>query len=65
MSIELVEKSCHDHRVHRSIVTEQRILNSRQLAAEVRRMTATPAEWVARVRLETEGRWYERIVAGG
>jgi len=28
-------------------------------------MTATPAEWVARVRLETEGRWYERIVAGG
>ena len=28
-------------------------------------MTATPAEWVARMRLETEGRWYERIVAGG
>jgi len=27
-------------------------------------MTATPAEWVARVRLDPEGRWYERIVAG-
>ena len=27
-------------------------------------MTATPAEWVARVRLDAEGRWYERIVAG-
>jgi predicted metal-dependent enzyme (double-stranded beta helix superfamily) len=27
----------------------------------VRRMTAAPAEWVARVRLDPEGRWYERI----
>jgi predicted metal-dependent enzyme (double-stranded beta helix superfamily) len=50
--------------VHRSIVPEQRFLNSRQLAAEVRRLTATPAEWVARVRLDPEGRWYERIIAG-
>ncbi len=50
--------------MHRSIVTEQRFLNSRQLAAEVRRLTATPAEWVARVRLDPEGRWYERIIAG-
>jgi len=49
--------------VHRSIVNEQRIFNSRQLAAEVRRLTGTPAEWVARVRLDPEGRWYERIVA--
>ena len=24
-------------------------------------MTAAPAEWVARVRLDPEGRWYERI----
>ena len=50
--------------MHRSIVPEQRFLNSRQLAAEVRRLTATPAEWVARVRLDPEGRWYERIIAG-
>jgi predicted metal-dependent enzyme (double-stranded beta helix superfamily) len=47
--------------VHRSIVTEQRILSPRQLAAQVRRLTSTPAEWVARVRLDPEGRWYERI----
>jgi predicted metal-dependent enzyme (double-stranded beta helix superfamily) len=47
--------------VHQGIVTEQRILNPKQLAAEVRRLTATPAEWVARVRLDPEGRWYERI----
>jgi predicted metal-dependent enzyme (double-stranded beta helix superfamily) len=32
-----------------------------ELAAEVRRLTARPAEWVARVRLDPEGRWYERI----
>jgi len=47
--------------VQRSIVTGQRVLNPRQLGAEVRRLTATPAEWVARVRLDPEGRWYERI----
>ncbi len=43
--------------------TEQRILDPRQLAAEVRRLTATPAQWVTRVRLDPEGRWYERIAA--
>jgi len=47
--------------VQRSIVTGQGVLNPSQLAAEVRRLTATPAEWVARVRLDPEGRWYERI----
>jgi predicted metal-dependent enzyme (double-stranded beta helix superfamily) len=47
--------------VQRSSVTEQGILSPKQLAAEVRRLTATPAEWVARVRLDPEGRWYERI----
>jgi Cysteine dioxygenase type I len=47
--------------VHRSSLTDQRILSSEQLAAEVRRLTATPAEWVTRVRLDPEGRWYERI----
>jgi predicted metal-dependent enzyme (double-stranded beta helix superfamily) len=44
-------------------VIEQRILSPRQLAAKVRKLTATPAEWVARVRLDPEGRWYERIQA--
>jgi predicted metal-dependent enzyme (double-stranded beta helix superfamily) len=47
--------------MQRSIITEQHFLTPSQLAAEVRRMTAAPAEWVARVRLDPEGRWYERI----
>ena len=59
--IELIENPCDDLPVRRSIVTEQRILSPGQLAAEVRRLTSTPAEWVARVRLDPEGRWYERI----
>ena len=49
-----------------TIITEQQILPSgqltpAQLAAEVQRLTSSPAEWVARVRLDPEGRWYERI----
>jgi predicted metal-dependent enzyme (double-stranded beta helix superfamily) len=52
--------------VERTIITEQQILPSGQLtpgqlAAEVQRLTSRPAEWVARVRLDPEGRWYERI----
>ena len=39
-------------------------LTPQQLAAEVQRLTASPAEWVARVRLDAEGRWYERIQLG-
>ncbi len=44
--------------------SDQRILTPQQLAAEVRRLTASPAEWVARVRLDPEGRWYEQIHMG-
>ncbi|TVZ03830.1 cysteine dioxygenase [Trebonia kvetii] len=40
---------------------EQGILTPRQLAARVRRLLETPAEWVTRVRLDPEGRWYEQI----
>ena len=52
--------------MRRTIITEQRILTPGpltpgQLAAEVRHLTSSPAEWVARVRLDPEGRWYERI----
>jgi Cysteine dioxygenase type I len=57
--------------VQPTIITEQKTLTPGQLtpgpltpgqlAAEVRRLTASPAEWVARVRLDPEGRWYERI----
>jgi predicted metal-dependent enzyme (double-stranded beta helix superfamily) len=47
--------------VDQTIITEHRNLTPAELAAEVRRLTARPAEWVARVRLDPEGRWYERI----
>jgi predicted metal-dependent enzyme (double-stranded beta helix superfamily) len=50
--------------VRQGSATEQQIVSPHQLAAEVRRLTATPAEWVTRVRLDPEGRWYERIQAG-
>jgi hypothetical protein len=45
-------------------LTDQQILSPQALAAQVRRLTATPAEWVTRVRLDPEGRWYEQIHAG-
>ena len=38
-----------------------RLLGARQLADVVRRLAASPAEWVTRVRLNPAGRWYERI----
>jgi predicted metal-dependent enzyme (double-stranded beta helix superfamily) len=52
--------------VEQTTITEQRILtpgplSPGQLAAEVQRLTSSPADWVARVRLDPEGRWYERI----
>ena len=45
--------------MHRT--TAANILPPQQLAAEVRRLTAAPADWVTRVRLDPEGRWYEQI----
>jgi predicted metal-dependent enzyme (double-stranded beta helix superfamily) len=38
-----------------------RLLGARQLEEVVRRHAASPAEWLSRVRLSPEGRWYERI----
>jgi len=38
-----------------------RLLGARQLAGVVRRLAASPADWLARVRLNPAGRWYERI----
>jgi Cysteine dioxygenase type I len=46
-------------------VTKPPVLTPKQLAAEVWRMIATPAQWVARVRLDIEGRWYEQIQMAG
>jgi predicted metal-dependent enzyme (double-stranded beta helix superfamily) len=36
-------------------------LSPRELAEEVHRISASPREWMSRVRLSAEGRWYERI----
>jgi predicted metal-dependent enzyme (double-stranded beta helix superfamily) len=41
--------------------TAGRILGARQLADVVRRLAASPSEWLTRVRLNPQGRWYERI----
>src|SRR5436189_5763059 len=38
-----------------------RLHGARQLGDVVRRLAASPAEWLGRVRLNPEGRWYERI----
>src|SRR5215472_6031405 len=37
------------------------LLGARQLADVVRRLAASPADWLGRVRLNPAGRWYERI----
>jgi len=42
-------------------VPPDRLLGTRQLADVVRRLAASPADWLARVRLNAAGRWYERI----
>jgi len=42
-------------------MTAGRLLGARQLADVVRRLAASPSEWLTRVRLNAEGRWYERI----
>jgi predicted metal-dependent enzyme (double-stranded beta helix superfamily) len=41
------------------------LLGARQLVDVVRRLAASPADWVTRVRLNTAGRWYERIHLDG
>ena len=38
-----------------------RLLGARQLDDVVLRLAASPADWIARVRLNPAGRWYERI----
>ena len=42
-------------------VGPSQLLGARQLADVVRRLATTPADWLGRVRLNPEGRWYERI----
>ena len=44
-------------------MTEQQVLTPRQLAGQVKRLTATPAEWVARVRLDARKPKVEQVAA--
>ena len=37
------------------------LLGARQLGDVVRRVAASPADWLTRVRLNPAGRWYERV----
>lgn len=39
------------------------VLSPRQLAGEVRKHAAEPREWMSRVRLSPDERWYERLHA--
>jgi predicted metal-dependent enzyme (double-stranded beta helix superfamily) len=41
----------------------QTVLDLPQLAQVVRSFAANPRDWIARVRLDAEGRWYEQIHA--
>jgi predicted metal-dependent enzyme (double-stranded beta helix superfamily) len=41
----------------------QAVLDLPQLAEVVRSFAANPRDWIARVRLDAEGRWYEQIHA--
>jgi predicted metal-dependent enzyme (double-stranded beta helix superfamily) len=43
----------------------RQLLGARQLAEVVRRLAASPAEWLTRGRLNPAGRWYERIHLDG
>jgi len=46
-------------------ITREGVLSPVQLAERVRQLTQRPAEWITRVRLDAEGRWYEQIHTGG
>lgn len=41
------------------------MLSQQELADKVRELAGHPAEWVSRVRLDAEGRWYEQIHVDG
>lgn len=43
------------------LAQEGALLDRHRIAAEVRRLAGTSADWASRVRLDPEGRWYERI----
>jgi predicted metal-dependent enzyme (double-stranded beta helix superfamily) len=42
-----------------------RVLSQQELASKVHELAGHPAQWVSRVRLDAEGRWYEQIHVDG
>ncbi len=48
-----------------AVAQQSRVLSRRELASRVRELAGRPAEWVSRVRLDAEGRWYEQIHLDG
>jgi predicted metal-dependent enzyme (double-stranded beta helix superfamily) len=52
----------YTRRMQRGTITR---LSSGELEALVLRIARRPAEWITKVRLDAEGRWYERIHLSG
>jgi predicted metal-dependent enzyme (double-stranded beta helix superfamily) len=48
-----------------AVLQQSRVLSQEELASKVRELAGRPAEWVSRVRLDSEGRWYEQIHVDG
>jgi predicted metal-dependent enzyme (double-stranded beta helix superfamily) len=48
-----------------AVLQRPRVLSQEELASKVRDLAGQPAEWVSRVRLDAEGRWYEQIHVDG
>jgi len=70
-----VQPTVEPHQAHESqqpavfdqptVSDQPRVLSQQELAAKVRELAGRPAEWVSRVRLDAEGRWYEQIHVDG
>ena len=64
-----VPSTAEPHQAHESqqpaVLQQPRVLSQQELAAKVRELAGRPAEWVSRVRLDAEGRWYEQIHVDG
>jgi Cysteine dioxygenase type I len=64
-----VQPTVEPHQAHESrvpaAVQQPRVLSQQELASKVQELAGSPAEWVSRVRLDAEGRWYEQIHVDG
>jgi len=48
-----------------AVLQRPRTLSQQELARKVHELAGRPAQWVSRVRLDAEGRWYEQIHMDG